>query len=83
MAYPNIAVVLQHRLAPDFDISTEPTIQKIHNKAARALANKLARFCYATPRDKTPLGEIKRLNRPAACFSTSCSAPLVDSDGSR
>ena len=34
-----------------------------HNKAACALANKLARICYATLRDKTPFGETQRLNR--------------------
>ena len=34
-----------------------------HNKAACALANKLARICYATLRDKTPFGETERLNR--------------------
>lgn len=28
-----------------------------HNKAACALANKLARICYATLRDKVPFGE--------------------------
>lgn len=28
-----------------------------HNKAACALANKLARICYATLRDKEPFGE--------------------------
>jgi hypothetical protein len=27
-----------------------------HNKAACALANKLARICYATLRDKEPFG---------------------------
>ena len=34
-----------------------------HNKAACALANKLARICYATLRDKTPFGETERLNK--------------------
>ena len=39
-----------------------------HNKAACALANKLARICYATLRDKTPFGEPavrlgKKINR--------------------
>ena len=34
-----------------------------HNKAACALANKLARICYATLRDKEPFGEDERLNR--------------------
>ena len=34
-----------------------------HNKAACALANKLARICYATLRDKEPFGENERLNR--------------------
>ena len=33
-----------------------------HNKAACALANKLARICYATLRDKTPVGETERLD---------------------
>jgi transposase len=32
-----------------------------HNKAACALANKMARICYATLRDKEPFGEGKRL----------------------
>ena len=35
-----------------------------HNKAACALANKLARICYATLRDKEPFGEpTVRLNK--------------------
>jgi transposase len=34
-----------------------------HNKAACALANKLARICYATLRDKVPFGETERLSR--------------------
>jgi hypothetical protein len=39
-----------------------------HNKAACALANKLARICYATLRDKEPFGEqtvrlSKKINR--------------------
>ena len=34
-----------------------------HNKAACALANKLARICYATLRDKTPFGETERLHK--------------------
>ena len=34
-----------------------------HNKAACALANKLARICYATLWDKIPFGETERLNR--------------------
>jgi transposase len=34
-----------------------------HNKAACALANKLARICYATLRDQEPFGETERLNR--------------------
>ena len=34
-----------------------------HNKAACALANKLARICYATLRDKQPYGESERLGR--------------------
>jgi hypothetical protein len=34
-----------------------------HNKAACALANKLARICYATLRDKEPFGEDQRLNK--------------------
>lgn len=40
-----------------------------HNKAACALANKLARICYATLRDGTPYGEPVRqgikINRTA------------------
>jgi transposase len=32
-----------------------------HNKAACALANKMARICYATLRDKEPFGEGQRL----------------------
>jgi transposase len=34
-----------------------------HNKAACAMANKLARICYATLRDKEPFGESERLTR--------------------
>ena len=34
-----------------------------HNKAACALANKMARICYATLRDKEPFGEDARLAR--------------------
>ena len=34
-----------------------------HNKAACALANKMARICYATLRDKEPFGEGQRLAR--------------------
>ena len=35
-----------------------------HNKAACALANKLARTCYATLRDKEPFGaQTVRLNK--------------------
>ena len=34
-----------------------------HNKAACALANKLARICYATLRDKVPFGESSRLGK--------------------
>ena len=39
-----------------------------HNKAACALANKMARFCYATLRYKEPFGEQtvrlgKKINR--------------------
>ena len=34
-----------------------------HNKAACALANKMARICYATLRDKVPFGESQRLNK--------------------
>ena len=34
-----------------------------HNKAACALANKLARICYATLRDKQPFGESQRLSK--------------------
>lgn len=34
-----------------------------HNKAACALANKLARICYATLRDHEPLCEDARLSK--------------------
>ncbi len=34
-----------------------------HNKAACALANKMARICYATLRDATPYGEPVRMTR--------------------
>jgi transposase len=34
-----------------------------HNKAACALANKLARICYATLRDKEPFDESQQLNK--------------------
>ncbi len=34
-----------------------------HNKAACALANKMARICYATLRDKTAFDENSRLSR--------------------
>jgi hypothetical protein len=34
-----------------------------HNKAACALANKLARICYATLRDKQSFGDNERLQR--------------------
>ena len=34
-----------------------------HNKAACALANKLARICYATLRDKVPFGDDQRLSK--------------------
>ena len=34
-----------------------------HNKAACALANKLARICYATLRDNEPFGESQRLSK--------------------
>ncbi len=34
-----------------------------HNKATCALANKLARICYATLRDHKPFDEAARLNR--------------------
>ncbi len=34
-----------------------------HNKAACALANKLARICCATLRDQTPFGDTERLNK--------------------
>lgn len=37
-----------------------------HNKAACALANKLARICYATLRDGTPFGEPARLAKKAS-----------------
>ena len=34
-----------------------------HNKAACALANKLARICYATLRDGEEYGSVQRLNK--------------------
>jgi hypothetical protein len=34
-----------------------------HNKATCALANKLARICYATLRDHKPFDEAARLSR--------------------
>ena len=34
-----------------------------HNKAACALANKLARICYATLRDGEPYGRPRRLTK--------------------
>jgi transposase len=34
-----------------------------HNKAACALANKLARICYATLRDKEPFEDSQRLSK--------------------
>ena len=34
-----------------------------HNKAACALANKMARICYATLRDGEPYGAATRLNQ--------------------
>ena len=34
-----------------------------HNKATCALANKLARICYATLRDHAPFDEAARLNK--------------------
>ena len=34
-----------------------------HNKAAYALANKMARICYATLRDRQPYDEPARLTR--------------------
>lgn len=34
-----------------------------HKKAARAPANKLARICHATFRDKEPFGEGQRLSK--------------------
>lgn len=34
-----------------------------HNKAACALANKMARICYATLRDKAPYDETAQLAR--------------------
>lgn len=34
-----------------------------HNKAACALANKMARICYAALRDKTPFAESERLSK--------------------
>jgi len=45
-----------------------------HNKATCALANKLARICYATLRDKAPFGEgarlSKKMNRQAFAMPT-------------
>ncbi len=37
-----------------------------HNKAVCALANKLARICYATLRDHQAVDEASALNRKAA-----------------
>ena len=34
-----------------------------HNKATCALANKLARICYACLRDSSPYGQVKRLEK--------------------
>ncbi|MFN8998107.1 MAG: transposase [Betaproteobacteria bacterium] len=34
-----------------------------HNKAACALANKMARICYATLRDGEPYGSVTRMNK--------------------
>jgi len=34
-----------------------------HNKAACALANKLARICYATRRDHAPFAESERISK--------------------
>lgn len=42
----------------------EVQARRDHNKAACALANRLARICYATLRDKEPFGEqTVRLNK--------------------
>ena len=37
-----------------------------HNKATCALANKLARICYACLRDSSPYGQVKRLEKKIA-----------------
>jgi transposase len=37
-----------------------------HNKATCALANKLARICYACLRDGVPYGQVKRLEKKIA-----------------
>ncbi len=37
-----------------------------HNKATCALANKLARICYACLRDGTPYGQVRRLEKKIA-----------------
>jgi hypothetical protein len=43
--------------------ATQVQARTNHNKAACALANKLARICYATLRDGTPYGEPVRQGR--------------------
>jgi transposase len=43
--------------------ATQVQVRTNHNKAACALANKLARICYATLRDGTPYGEPVREGR--------------------
>lgn len=45
------------------DWATTVQARTNHNKAACALANKLARICYATLRDGTPYGEPVRQGR--------------------
>lgn len=37
-----------------------------HNKAACALANKMARICYATLRDAEPYGHVARMEKKIA-----------------
>ena len=45
-----------------------------HNKAIYALANKMARICYATLRDKAPYGQparpAKKLQRESFALAT-------------
>ena len=38
-------------------------VRSNHNKAACALANKMARICYATLRDGDPYGAATRMNK--------------------